>query len=88
LKSRISATALIGILAGCFIHHDYARWGHRGREAFSAFQMHRFDRYMLPTQPLLATVFTFVFSAAIFIGFYEALVFALSKLLNRPSSPQ
>ena len=39
VTSRIAAVVLLGIIGGFLIHHDEAKWGARGRDAFMAHEM-------------------------------------------------
>jgi hypothetical protein len=48
LIPKITAAILLGGLFGWYIHHDEASWSLRSRDAFLAYQTHRFDMYMSP----------------------------------------
>ncbi len=82
LIGRFIAAVLIGMLFGSYIHHDYVKWSQRGREAFIAYQTHRFDRFMLSPHPAIATVFTFTFLMVIFLGIYELLAAVLLRMIG------
>jgi hypothetical protein len=69
----------MGILFGWYIHHDYVKWNRLGREAFSAYQLNRFDHYMASPRPIALTLFGAVIVVFIFLGVYELIALALSK---------
>jgi hypothetical protein len=84
--TRIIATVLLGLFVGYYIHADYEKWSHLGRDAFSIYQMQRFDRYMATPQPILITIAGGIFVAVAFVGVYELIALALSAI-HRVISP-
>ena len=64
------------------MHYDYMHWGHRGREAFIAFQLNRFDTHMLNAPPLLVTVAGATIFAIGALGVYELIARLVSIILN------
>ena len=86
LTGRFIAAVLIGILSGYYLNFDYVRWSQRGREAFLAYESHRFDRFMLSPRPAIVTVFVVSFVAVVFFGLYELLAAVLLKMFDPNAS--
>lgn len=82
LGSRAISAMAIGILFGSYVHYYYVSWGMRGREAFIAHQMQRFDHYMANPQPLLLTILGTTILTLGALALYEAIAFVVSKLLR------
>jgi hypothetical protein len=81
MKSAYVFKLFFVIVAGTFfgqrINADYAKWHALGREAFLAYQGHRFDQYMAHPAPgglhlaatlLLLVVFAALYEVAAFLG--------------------
>jgi hypothetical protein len=84
--NKILAAILLGGLMGWNIHHDEMTWGVRGREAFIAYQMHRFDMYMANPRPV---VYSVIVTALLGVGFcliYEFIASCLSAAIKGPVS--
>ena len=77
VTSRILAAALLGILFGSYVRHDYRKWSQRGREQFLAFEGARFDRYMSTPKPTPVILFGFMIASLVGFGFYELIVLVL-----------
>ena len=56
LMPKAVAAILLGSLFGWYIHHDLVTWNLRGRDAFVAYQMCRFDMYMASPRPVVYNV--------------------------------
>ncbi len=82
LVGRFVAAMLIGMSFGFYVHHDYLKWSQRGRDAFLAYQAHRFDRFMLSPHPTIVTVFAFTLVLGLSLGVYELLAAGLVKMLS------
>jgi hypothetical protein len=83
LTSRVLAAALVGVLFGSYMHHDYARWGQRGLQQFIAHQTLRFELYMASPKPAVLTIVgatIFVFGVA---GFYESIALLFSTVFKK-----
>ena len=86
LVPKVLAAMLLGILFGWYIHHDYVTWSLRGRDAFIAHQMRRFDMYFASPRPIAhSLVVTALFALGVCV-LYEMLVAGLSSILNRQAS--
>jgi putative Mn2+ efflux pump MntP len=81
VTSRIIAAALLGILGGFLIHHDEVKWGARGRDAFMAHELHRFETTMAVPLPLPAAVCGATILVAGVLGIYEVMAFGFAALL-------
>jgi hypothetical protein len=86
LTNRAIAAAILGVMFGWYIHHDYTRWSQLGREAFIAHDVHRFDQYMAVPRPIGLTMFGAVVVAIGLFGLYELIAFVLSKILRTTTS--
>jgi hypothetical protein len=82
VTSKIAAAALLGIFGGFLIHHDEVKWGARGRDAFIAYEMHRFERTMAVPLPLPAAVCGATVLVAGVLGIYEVIALGISALLG------
>jgi len=82
LAARLSAAGVSGILLAAYIHNDYVNWGTRGRDAFIAHQLQRFDRYMAIPQPMMNTMVSSVIFAVGALAIYEGLVYVFSALFR------
>ena len=80
--SRVVVAILLGSLCGWFVHHDLVKWNLRGRDAFIAYQMHRFDLYMTSPRPLVHYLVTTALSVVGACMLYELLVATLSSIVN------
>jgi len=68
-----------GVLLGQYVQRDYEKWHAQGRDAFLAYQGHRFDTYM--AHPGVG-VFHIVAATILIVGlfaFYEMAAFFLEK---------
>lgn len=82
LIPKVVAAILLGSLFGWYIHHDYVTWSLRGRDAFIAHQIRRFDMYMASPRPIAHNL---VVTALLALGvcvLYELLVAGLSSIVN------
>jgi hypothetical protein len=77
---RVAAVIVIGLVAGSYNHHRYMTWNRRGKDAFIAYQLGKFDKYMAHPHSLMFTLATNVIAWALILGFYELIVAVLSKL--------
>ncbi len=84
LVYRFTAACVIGVLFGLYVHHEYVRWAQRGKEAFIVYQAHRFDRFMVSPQPVIATIFVFTLAAVLVFGMNELLAAGLSRMFRDP----
>jgi len=82
VTSRIAAAALLGILCGLLVHYDEVKWGRRGRDAFIAHEMHRFESTMAEPPPVAAAIFGATILAAGFFGIYELIAFGFAAALS------
>ena len=80
--ARMYAAALMGLLLGLYIHHDYVTWSQRGREAFLTYQGHRFDLYMLDPHHSIALTICSIAVVSMFIGIYELVAAGIAKILG------
>ena len=80
--ARLVAAALMGLSFGLYIRHDYDTWSQRGRDAFMAYQGHRFDQYMLVPRHSIAGMIGFIIVVCILIGFYELVATGIAKILG------
>lgn len=81
VTSRIAAAVLLGIIGGFLIHHDEAKWGARGRDAFMAHEMHRFESTMADPPPVAAAIFGATVLVAGVLGIYEVIALGFAALL-------
>lgn len=77
---------LLGALLGWYIHHYYVTWAQRGREAFIAYQAHRFDQYMATPSPIAMNILSGIVVAVLCCGAYELIAWGVSALL-KPLAP-
>ena len=77
---RVLSAGVLGICFGLYMHHSYETWNHRGKDAFLAHQLQRFDHYMSSPQPLLTSIVSALVGAAFAFGIYELLTAILSKV--------
>jgi len=85
LLRRFIAALAMGAMLGGYRHHDYVKWGQRGREAFLAHQAHRFDLYMAAPHPSIVTVLGSMVVIVGALAIYEGLVLILSRGLSSTS---
>ncbi len=85
---KITAAVLLGILLGCYIHHDYVTWGRRGRDAFLAHETHRFELSMAEPGPIGVTVLGATIVVLSFLGAYELIALGVSAALSSTKSNQ
>jgi len=78
--ARVLATLFLGVIFGTYIHFDQMRWQGRGRDAFLAYQGHRFDRIALHHSGASMLV-AGVILAMIAVGLYEVVVIGITKVL-------
>jgi hypothetical protein len=83
---KITAAVLLGSLFGWYIHHDETTWSLRGREAFNAYQMHRFDLYIASPHPLVYSIFVTALWTGGFCAVYELLTFWIAVGLRGVTS--
>jgi len=76
------AAVVFGTLLGSYIHYDYVKWGQRGRDAFLAYQLHRFDKYMDPPHPAILSIISSIVLVVIVLAVYETSASILSRLLK------
>jgi hypothetical protein len=79
---KLFLSLVFGVLMGEYIAWDYARWHLLGRNAFLAYQAHRFDRYMAHPSPgiehvIVATLIVVGLAAA-----YEVFAFVCAKCFS------
>jgi hypothetical protein len=86
LMPKVVAAILLGSLFGWYIHHDYATWSLRGRDAFIAHQTRRFDMYMASPRPIIHNLVVTALLALGLCVLYELLVAGLSAIANRHAS--
>ena len=78
--SRIIAALLLGGLFGWHMHRDYVAWGLRGREAFIAYELHRFDDFVVNPRPVMYHVVAMVLLAFGVFAVYEAIAYGLATV--------
>jgi hypothetical protein len=83
LIPKITAAILLGGLFGWYIHHDEASWGLRSRDAFLAYQTHRFDMYVVSPRPVAYNLIVMALLALGVCVVYELVVSGLSAIVNR-----
>jgi hypothetical protein len=76
----------MGLLFAMYTHHYYDAWSHRGREAFLAYQGHRFDRDMLVPRHSIAGVVLYIVIVCVCIGVYELIAAGITKVLKHDLS--
>ena len=79
---RVIAALLIGTAFGWYVHFDYVKWSQRGREAFIAYQSHRFDQFMVVPHSAAVTVLSRGVFIVITFGIYELIAFGIRKMLR------
>jgi hypothetical protein len=72
----------MGTLLGLYVHNDYVKWGHRGRDAFLAYQSHRFDQYMSLPYPAMISIIESIVFVAVVLAVYETVASVLSGVLK------
>ncbi|HTQ95284.1 MAG TPA: hypothetical protein VMH89_00685 [Candidatus Acidoferrum sp.] len=83
LLPKLFAAILLGSSIGWYSHHYYVKWNLRGRDAFIAYETHRYELFVASPGPLFNSL---VFWALIALGIcvlYELLVEGLSSIVNR-----
>ncbi len=80
--SKAIAAMLLGGAFGWYIHHDEMRWSLRGRDAFIAFQAHRFDMNIATPHTVLAYMVTTALMAAGFCAVYELISSGVSSAIK------
>jgi hypothetical protein len=83
LTSRVLAAALLGIILGLYIRHDYSKWRQRGREEFLLHQAARFDTFICSPKPVVLTMLGGVIVAFGIVGFYELMVAMISYAFRK-----
>ena len=81
--SKIMAAMLLGGMFGWFIHYGLVTWNHRGREAFIAYQAHRFDLNYVNPSPLVSNVAAMALFAIGGCVLYELVAYCLLVLMKR-----
>jgi hypothetical protein len=84
--SRVVAVLLFAFPMSLYIHYDFDRWNRLGREAFLAYESHRFDQSMAFPRSLGFTMTGTLIIVVGFFGVYELVVSAISavaRLLTR-----
>lgn len=82
LMSKVVASLLLGGLFGWYVHHDYVSWSLRGRDAFVAYQLRRFDLYMASPRPFAFNLIGMALLALVVCVVYESLVAGISAILG------
>jgi hypothetical protein len=82
LVSKLISAFVMCLLFTRYIRHDHQRWTMRGREAFLAYQDHRFSRYI--ATPHLSWSYVIGISLAIvsFLALYELVAWGIAKGLE------
>ena len=83
---RLLAILVMGILVGLYRYHDYLTWNRRGKDAFIANQLQRFDRYMAHPHSLFFTLASTAFAYALILGIYEVIAGLIEQLVPSPKS--
>jgi hypothetical protein len=86
LTSRVISAVLVCILSGYWIHFDYVRWHQRGRDAYLAYQSHRFDQSMASPHPALVTIVGVFMVIGAFLAIYELIAAGASRLIRSSES--
>ena len=76
---RLLATVIFAVVIGSYMHHDYMKWNRLGRDAFLAYQDHRFDTSMAHPHSAMIPIASSVIVLVAAWVFYELLVLAISK---------
>lgn len=79
--SRMISALVMGILFGLGIHQDHLKWNRLGREAFSAYELRRFDHYMASPRPI-ATIVGAIIVVPLFLALYELVALVFSKVVK------
>jgi len=82
VTSRVAAAVLLGILCGLLVHYDEAKWGRRGRDAFIAHEIHRFESTMAEPPPVAAAIFGATILVVGFFGIYELIALGFAAVLG------
>lgn len=72
----------LGVLAGEAITRDYEKWHALGRDAYLAYESHRFDRYMAHPGPGAIHILTLTLVLLGVFAVYEGFAFAGSKCVS------
>ena len=86
--ARLVTALLFGGLFGQHIHNDYVKWQNLGRDAFLAYQGHRFDLYMSSPRP---AAFNVAVTAVLAVGVWVLIEFsgwAIGAIIERTKSPE
>lgn len=84
---KIGAILCCGTLLFGFVLLDFSRWRGIGRAGYLQYQLDRFDRYI--AEPGAQLTFTFIgalMAAAVLVGAYELILFALRKAAAKQAS--
>jgi hypothetical protein len=72
----------MGLLLGSYVHYEYVTWSQRGRDAFLAHQMTRFDHYMVRPRPAGLTIFSVTLVMVGALALYEFMAFVFAKIFK------
>jgi hypothetical protein len=86
MKSAYVFKLFFAIVAGVFlgerVNADYARWHGLGRDAFLAYQGHRFDRFMAHPAAGGIHIAGSTFLLILLVACYEGLAFLAAKCVS------
>ena len=82
LISKVMSATLLGALFGWYVHHGYVTWNLRGRDAFIAYEMRRFDSYMAIPGPVLVNVISMALVATGSWVVYEVIAYCLEAAMK------
>jgi hypothetical protein len=86
LNSKIAAAAILGMLLFMYVRHDHNKWRRAGRDAFLAFENHRYDTQVVRERPVTPVSYA-IFAIKIF-GTYQLIALVVLKLLAAIGTPQ
>jgi hypothetical protein len=84
--NKVLTVVFLTILFVLYMHHDYAKWGDLGRDAFMNYQARRFDNYMAAGHPRSLTYFGTLAVVTLTALVYEMVAAAFSKILPKEKS--
>ena len=80
--ARALTAVLLGVLFGYYVHYDFLRWNQRGKDAFLAYQGHRFDQSMAAPHPTAITVIGMAIVIVFGFAIYELVVAVVAKIMG------
>jgi hypothetical protein len=78
---RILAALFLGAVLGAYVHFDEMRWAQRGRDAFLAYENHRFDQRMVSPHSGLGLMLVGMVFVGVGVGMYELIAAGIAHAL-------